>query len=84
MAPLLIPAVISFAVHDTGALMLQSPWLPWLRFTGAFLAYADGRRVTVRGDEVTILCSNGAATYALGSSDADGCRSGSLIRAWGP
>ena len=77
-------SVMAFAVYDTGALAVCSPWLPWLRFTSAFLGAADWRRVILRGDEVEIRCSNGGATYALGAIDDQGCRAGQLLRAWGP
>ena len=80
----LLSLSVTFAVYDTGALEVQSPWLPWLRFTSAFLAAADGRRVILRGDEVEIRCANGGAIYALGDRDGDDCRAGALLRAWGP
>mgnify|MGYP001583448609 CR=1 FL=1 len=80
---LALPAM-TFVIHDTGALAVCSPWLPWLRFTRAFLASADGRRVILRGDEVEIRCSNGGALYALGALDDEGVRAGQLLRAWGP
>ena len=81
---LLLQLSVSFAVADTGALFVQSPWLPWLRFTPAFLAAADGRRVILRGDEVEIRCANGGAVYALGDRDEGETRLGGLLRAWGP
>ena len=77
-------STMHFSVSDTGALVVCSPWLPWLRFTSAFLAAADGRRVILRGDEIEIRCSNGGATYALGAADDQDCRAGQLLRAWGP
>ena len=78
-----LPTMV-FAIRDTGALDVLSPWLPFLAFTCEFVAVADGRRVVVRGDELTILCTNGGATYALSAADADGMRRGTLLRAWGP
>ena len=75
---------MSFVVRDTGALELCTPWLPLIAFTPEFLSRADGRRVAVRGDEVTIRCCNAAATYALGPMRADGMRAGTLLSAWGP
>ena len=81
---LLALSVMAFAVADTGALVVCSPWLPWLRFSAAFLTAADGRRVVMRGDEVEIRCSNGGATYALGPTDDQDSRAGQLLRAWGP
>ena len=78
-----LPTMV-FAIRDTGALDVLSPWLPSLTFTRAFVAVADGRRVVVRGDELTIRCTNGGATYALAAADADGMRLGTLLRAWGP
>ena len=83
MIDLALPAM-TFVIHDTGALAVCSPWLPWLRFTRAFLASADGRRVILRGDEVEIRCSNGGAVYALGAIDDEESRAGQLLRAWGP
>ena len=81
---LLLSRTMHFAVADTGALVICSPWLPWLRFTSAFLAAADGRRIVLRGDEVEIRCANGGAIYALGALDDEDTRAGQLLRAWGP
>lgn len=79
------PQTMHFAVSDTGALTLCSPWLPSVVFTEAFLAAADNRRVIVRGDEVEVRCTNGGATYALSPVEhGSGCRAGTLLRAWGP
>lgn len=79
---LLTTPILRFAVHEDGAYERVSPWFPLVGFTTDLLACADGRRLTVRGDELTIACTNGGATYALAAADAFGVRAGRLLRSW--
>ena len=75
--------VLSFAIHETGALEIISPWFPHVLFPEDLLARADGQRLVLRGDELTIHCTNGGATYALALADDSGLRAGRLLRSWG-
>ena len=74
--------VLRFAVHETGALEVLSPWFPQVAFSEEILALVDGRRLTLRGDEITFQCANGGATYALGPMTEVGIRIGALLRSW--
>lgn len=74
--------VLRFAIRETGALEVISPWFPFIAVGRDLLARADGRRLAVQGDELTIRCTNGGATYALEPVDARGVRAGRLIRSW--
>ena len=71
--------LLRFAVHETGAWELLSPWFPIVAFPTALLAVADGRRMEVSGDTLYLHCTNGHAAYALGPEHA-GVRQGRL--AW--
>lgn len=75
------PALL-FAVHEDGTLELLSPWFPRVAFAVEALARADGRRMTLDGDWLTLRCTNGGAVYALGPTDEDGTRIGMLVRSW--
>ena len=74
--------VLRFAVHETGELQVLSAWFPQVAFDEAILAMVDGRRLTLRGDEITFRCANGGATYALGPMTDIGIRIGALLRSW--
>ena len=74
--------VLRFAVHETGKLQVLSPWFPQVAFSEEILALVDGRRLTLRGDEITFHCANGGATYALGPMTDIGVRIGALLRSW--
>lgn len=79
---LLLHPVLRLAVHETGELECLSPWFVAVTFDPAFLARADGHRLEIRGDEVTLRCTNGGAVYQLGPVDALGHRPGRLVRSW--
>ena len=79
---LLTAPVLRFAVHEDGAYEIVSPWFPRVGFTTDLLTRADGRRLMVRSDELTITCTNGGAVYALAAADALGVRAGRLLRSW--
>lgn len=81
MDQVLVRPLLRFAVHEDGSLEVLSPWFPLVAFSTDLLAQADGRRILVRGDEVTVRCANGVATYALGPVDESGLRAGRLLRA---
>lgn len=72
--------IMRFAVHETGALERLGPWFICVAFPPDLLSRADGQRIEVRGDEVTIRCSNGSATYALSPPGPDRIRPGRLLR----
>lgn len=75
--------VLNFAVHEDGTLEVLSLWFPLVEFSDEVLALADGYRLILRGDELTIRCANGEATYALGRRDEHtASRAGRLLRAW--
>ena len=80
--PTLLAPVLQFAVHEDGTWENVSGWLPLLAVTADLLARADGRRLKVRGDELTFYCTNGGATYALGHEDGRGGCVGRLVRSW--
>ena len=75
---------LQFTVHDDGTWAVASPWHPVVPFAQSFLSHpieeARGR-FAVRGDELSIRCTNGGAVYALGPLDG-GSRRGVLMRAW--
>ena len=72
-----------FAVHDDGTLEVLTPWPPVATFSLDALAAADGRRLIVGEDWVTIHCTNGGATYGLGPvSEWLGVRGARLLRSW--
>ena len=84
MATIQRPEALPLGIRDTGALERLGPWPGVTAFTLAWLAEADGRRVALRGDELTIYCINGAATYVLSPGDNDQTWRGTLARAWEP
>lgn len=71
--------ILRFAVHETGAWELLSPWFPVVVFPAALLAVADGRRLRLEGDMLYLRCTNGEAAYRLEPEEA-GARRGRL--AW--
>ena len=76
---------LSFAVHETGAIEVTSPWHPHVWFGPEQLAAAagdGGRRLEIAGDVLTIRCTNGGAAYALGPADPSGVRPARLLRSW--
>ena len=79
---LITAPILRFAVHEDGTYEVISPWFPLVGFTRELLTRADGRRLSVRGDELTITCTNGGAIYALAAADALGVRAGRLLRSW--
>lgn len=82
MATLTIPT-LSFLIHDDGTWAVCAPWPSVVVFTDDLLARADGRRLSVLGDEVTIRCTNGGAVYALVCPvGPTGVRAGRLLRIW--
>ena len=82
MDQVLVRPLLRFAVHEDGSLEVLSPWFPLVAFATDLLTQADGQRILVRDDEVTIRCANGGAIYALGPSNACGTRPGRLLRSW--
>ena len=82
MTTLIDSPVLRFAVHENGSLEHLGPWFPWVAFSQELLATADGRRLALKGGDLTITCTNGGAVYALGGVDALGVRAGRLLRSW--
>ena len=83
--PISLHPSLRFAMHEDGSLELLSPtWFPFISIAQECLDVADGRRLEVRGDELTIRCAGGrGAVYALGPVDEmAGLRGGRLLRAW--
>ena len=82
MPALLTWPALSFTIHDDGTLAVRSPWHPCVLFTDDLIGRADGHRLTLRADELTIRCTNGGAVYALEPSEFPGLRVGRLLRSW--
>jgi len=70
--------LLRFAVHETGAWELLSPWFPIVVFPTALLDVADGRRLELSGDMLYVHCTNGHAAYRLEPAHA-GARRGRLV-----
>lgn len=71
---------LTFAIHEDGAIELLTAWFPRVEFAEDLLSRIDGRRLVLRGDELTITATNGWATYALGQRQPGGARVGTLMR----